>query len=67
MTTAAVRPAGLGNLWTLPGGYAPQADTFLLAEALRAEGIAKGTDLLDVTHRRAGGDHAGGRHDGAEL
>ncbi|MFH9613491.1 HemK2/MTQ2 family protein methyltransferase [Streptomyces pratensis] len=48
MTTAAVRPAGLGNLWTLPGVYAPQADTFLLAEALRAEGIAKGTDLLDV-------------------
>ncbi|MFE4216161.1 hypothetical protein [Streptomyces sp. NPDC056844] len=45
MTTAAVRPAGLGNVWTLPGVYAPQADTYLLAEALQAEEIAKGTDL----------------------
>ncbi|MFD4035260.1 HemK2/MTQ2 family protein methyltransferase [Streptomyces sp. NPDC058637] len=48
MTTAAVRPAGLGNLWTLPGVYAPQADTYLLAEALQDEEIAKGTDVLDV-------------------
>ncbi|MGW8992776.1 HemK2/MTQ2 family protein methyltransferase [Streptomyces zhihengii] len=48
MTTAAVRPVGLGNVWTLPGVYAPQADTYLLAAALQAEEIAKGTDVLDV-------------------
>ena len=48
MTTAAVRPAGLGFLWTLPGVYAPQADTRLLARALRAEGVMADMDVLDV-------------------
>lgn len=46
--TTAVRPAGLGDLWTLPGVYAPQADTFLLARALSREGVAPGMDVLDV-------------------
>ncbi|WP_392668364.1 HemK2/MTQ2 family protein methyltransferase [Streptomyces sp. LN785] len=48
MTIAAARPMDLGNLWTLPGVYAPQADTHLLARAMNAEGIAAGTDVLDV-------------------
>lgn len=48
MTTAAAPPIDLGNLWTLPGVYAPQADTYLLAQALRAEGITADTDVLDV-------------------
>lgn len=48
MTTAAARPADLGNLWTLPGVYAPQADTHLLAQALHAEGIRADMDVLDV-------------------
>lgn len=48
MTTAAALPADLGNLWTPPGVYAPQADTYLLAQALRAEGVTAGMDVLDV-------------------
>lgn len=48
MTTAAAPPIDLGNLWTLPGVYAPQADTYLLAKALHAEGITADTDVLDV-------------------
>ncbi|MEV0304890.1 HemK2/MTQ2 family protein methyltransferase [Streptomyces prasinus] len=48
MATAAARTADLGNLWTLPGVYAPQADTRLLAQALRAEGVTADTDVLDV-------------------
>lgn len=48
MTTAAAPPIDLGNLWTLPGVYAPQADTYLLAKALQAEGITADTDVLDV-------------------
>ncbi|SHM80829.1 HemK2/MTQ2 family protein methyltransferase [Actinacidiphila paucisporea] len=48
MTTAAVRPADLGFLWTLPGVYAPQEDTRLLARALLAEGVTAGMDVLDV-------------------
>ena len=32
----------------MPGVYAPQSDSFLLAEALRREGICPGTDVLDV-------------------
>lgn len=48
MTTAATRPAGFGNLWTLPGVYAPQADTYLLAQALRSEGLTAGMEVLDV-------------------
>lgn len=48
MTTAAMRRADLGVLWTLPGVYAPQADTRLLARALRTEGVTADTDVLDV-------------------
>jgi len=48
MTTTAPHPVDLGHLWTPPGVYAPQADTFLLARALRTEGVAPGTDVLDV-------------------
>ncbi|WP_393062813.1 HemK2/MTQ2 family protein methyltransferase [Streptomyces sp. LN549] len=48
MTTAATQPADLGTVWALPGVYAPQADTRLLARALRAEGITAGMDVLDV-------------------
>jgi release factor glutamine methyltransferase len=48
MTTAAARPVDLGNLWTLPGVYAPQADTRLLAQALHAEGITADMEVLDV-------------------
>ncbi|MEV6686994.1 HemK2/MTQ2 family protein methyltransferase [Streptomyces sp. NPDC051130] len=35
------------RLWTLPGVYAPQEDTCLLAEAVRSE-VAPGMDVLDV-------------------
>lgn len=48
MTTAAARPADFGNLWTLPGVYAPQADTYLLARALHREGVTAGMEVLDV-------------------
>ncbi|WP_406089459.1 HemK2/MTQ2 family protein methyltransferase [Streptomyces sp. NBC_01013] len=48
MTTAAAPPIDLGKLWTLPGVYAPQADTYLLAQALQAEEITADTDVLDV-------------------
>ncbi|MFC5959622.1 HemK2/MTQ2 family protein methyltransferase [Streptomyces pratens] len=48
MATAAARTADLGNLWTLPGVYAPQADTHLLAQALHTEGVTADTDVLDV-------------------
>lgn len=51
MTTTAARPASvddLADLWTLPGVYAPQADTRLLARALDAENVTAGTDVLDV-------------------
>ncbi|MFJ6087763.1 HemK2/MTQ2 family protein methyltransferase [Streptomyces sp. NPDC092369] len=51
MTTTAARPFEfdrLGDLWTLPGVYAPQADTRLLARALHAENITADTDVLDV-------------------
>ncbi|MDY0815960.1 HemK2/MTQ2 family protein methyltransferase [Kitasatospora purpeofusca] len=48
MTTTVLRPTDLGPVWTLPGVYAPQEDTFLLARALKAEGVAPGTDLLDL-------------------
>ena len=49
MTTTAVTgsPAPPG-LWTLPGVYAPQADTRLLARALRAEEVGAGTEVLDI-------------------
>ncbi|THA63463.1 methyltransferase domain-containing protein [Streptomyces sp. A0958] len=48
MTTAAAPPVDLGRLWTLPGVYAPQADTYLLAQALHAEGLTPDMDVLDV-------------------
>ena len=48
MTTAALQPVGLGRMWAPPGVYAPQADTYLLARALVAEGVAAGTEVLDV-------------------
>ncbi|MFI6948077.1 HemK2/MTQ2 family protein methyltransferase [Streptomyces sp. NPDC050422] len=48
MTTATAPPIDLGNLWTLPGVYAPQDDTYLLAQALHAEEITADTDVLDV-------------------
>lgn len=35
------------RLWRLPGVYAPQADTRLLAHALRREGVS-GLDVLDI-------------------
>ncbi|SEO90830.1 HemK2/MTQ2 family protein methyltransferase [Actinacidiphila rubida] len=48
MTAAALQPSPFAGLWTLPGVYAPQADTILLARALRAEGVRTGTDVLDL-------------------
>lgn len=48
MTTAAVKPVDLAGVWTLPGVYAPQADTALLARALRKEQITAGTDVLEL-------------------
>nr|WP_225851181.1 HemK2/MTQ2 family protein methyltransferase [Streptomyces sp. HPF1205] len=35
-------------MWTLPGVYAPQHDTYLLARALRQEAVGGGMDVLDV-------------------
>jgi release factor glutamine methyltransferase len=48
MTSAALLGPAVRTLWTLPGVYAPQADTHLLARALRAEGVRAGMDVLDV-------------------
>src|SRR4051812_18255335 len=48
MTTAAVRPGRFADVWKLPGVYAPQADTCLLAQALHDEGVSAGADVLDV-------------------
>ncbi|MFJ4674599.1 HemK2/MTQ2 family protein methyltransferase [Kitasatospora sp. NPDC088783] len=48
MATTVLRPVDLGTVWTLPGVYAPQADTFLLARALTAEKVSAGTDVLDL-------------------
>jgi len=48
-TTAVTGPAvRFADVWTLPGVYAPQADTYLLARALRDEGVTAGTEVLDV-------------------
>ncbi|WP_371749405.1 class I SAM-dependent methyltransferase [Streptomyces sp. NBC_01283] len=44
-TTAGAAP---GHLLTLPGVYAPQDDTGLLARALCREDIGPGTDVLDL-------------------
>ncbi|NBM18939.1 HemK2/MTQ2 family protein methyltransferase [Streptomyces sp. GC420] len=49
MATAAAAPAhDVGRVVTLPGVYAPQHDTHLLAGALRRESVGAGTDLLDI-------------------
>ncbi|KOG85325.1 methyltransferase, partial [Streptomyces varsoviensis] len=55
MTTATKRSArsaqceeDLDGLWTLPGVYAPQADTRLLARALRGESLTAGMEVLDI-------------------
>jgi release factor glutamine methyltransferase len=48
MTSAALLGPAARPLWTPPGVYAPQADTYLLARALRAEGVGAGMDVLDV-------------------
>jgi release factor glutamine methyltransferase len=48
VTTAAVRHPGLEFAWTLPGVYTPQADTRLLARALRTEGVTADTNVLDL-------------------
>ncbi|OAH12616.1 HemK2/MTQ2 family protein methyltransferase [Streptomyces jeddahensis] len=47
-TAAAVRLPGMDHVFTLPGVYAPQYDTYLLAEALRREAVGPGADVLDV-------------------
>lgn len=44
---AATEPRPI-RLWRLPGVYAPQADTGLLAEALSREIVTPGTEVLDV-------------------
>ncbi|MYS20528.1 release factor glutamine methyltransferase [Streptomyces sp. DvalAA-14] len=48
MTITAALPQKLGRMWTLPGVYAPQADTHLLAQALRDEGVTADMDVLDI-------------------
>ncbi|WP_329130362.1 methyltransferase [Streptomyces sp. NBC_01476] len=48
MTITAALPRNLGALWTLPGVYAPQADTYLLARALHNEGVTADMDVLDI-------------------
>lgn len=50
--TSAVRTAAVepwpGRILCLPGVYRPQADTSLLAAAMRREGIGPGMDVLDL-------------------
>lgn len=46
--TAAATPPAFGKVVTVPGVYAPQADSFLLARALYDEGVCPGMDLLDL-------------------
>ncbi|GAA3115906.1 HemK2/MTQ2 family protein methyltransferase [Streptomyces rectiviolaceus] len=48
MVADTAAPAGPGHLMTLPGVYAPQDDTGLLARALCRETIGPGTDVLDL-------------------
>jgi release factor glutamine methyltransferase len=53
MTSASQLLPGLGRVLTMPGVYAPQSDSFLLAEALRdeagrREGLGPGTAVLDL-------------------
>ncbi|MFG3281392.1 HemK2/MTQ2 family protein methyltransferase [Streptomyces sp. NPDC048111] len=42
------RHVAADGLWRLPGVYAPQEDTRLLADALRREGSLSGLDVLDI-------------------
>ncbi|MFH9759088.1 HemK2/MTQ2 family protein methyltransferase [Streptomyces anulatus] len=44
----AVELSGEGRIWSLPGVYAPQADSYLLSAVMRREGIGPGMDVLDV-------------------
>jgi release factor glutamine methyltransferase len=46
--TAADLPAEVSRVITLPGVYAPQSDSLLLAEALRREGVTSDMDVLDL-------------------
>lgn len=48
MTTAAGLREEFATLWTPPAVYVPQEDTYLLAEALRDEGVGPDMDVLDV-------------------
>ncbi|WP_069815871.1 HemK2/MTQ2 family protein methyltransferase [Streptomyces sp. TP-A0874] len=48
MTTASMTFPGLDRLLRVPGVYPPQSDSFLLAEAVRREGVRPDTDLLDI-------------------
>lgn len=48
MTTAFAPLPALGRVVTLPGVYAPQADSCLLAAAVRRERGVPGADVLDV-------------------
>lgn len=50
MTTTApgVAPHACEPVWTLPGVYAPQHDSHLLAEAMRGEGVVPGMDVVDL-------------------
>lgn len=38
----------LGRILTAPGVYVPQSDSFLLAEAMRREGVREGSRVLDM-------------------
>jgi len=48
LVTAFVSPPALPRVLTLPGVYAPQADSRLLAAALAGEDIRPGTRVLDL-------------------
>lgn len=48
MTTASLALPALRRVLAMPGVYAPQHDTRLLASALRGEAIAPGARLLDL-------------------
>ncbi|MEV0038002.1 HemK2/MTQ2 family protein methyltransferase [Streptomyces sp. NPDC050804] len=48
MTGLSPTQSALGKVLTLPGVYAPQSDSLLLACAVRREGVRPGMELLDV-------------------